>query len=124
MLGAQEAVIAAIKPGVIMGNTRNAPNSLYKAAFDYFEAHGKMGKYLLHGVSHSVGLEVHDATAASYSVPLEAGMVITAEPGLYIAGEGIGIRIEDTVLVTENGARVLSSALPKEASEVEKAMRR
>ena len=54
--------------------------------------------------------------------PLEAGMVITIEPGLYIPEENIGIRIEDTVLVTEAGAKVLSGALPREAAEIEKAM--
>ena len=51
-------------------------------------------------------------------------MVITIEPGLYIPEEGIGIRIEDVVLVTENGAKVLSAALPKEPDEIEKALAR
>jgi len=56
--------------------------------------------------------------------PLEAGMVITIEPGLYIPEEAIGIRIEDMLLVTEDGAIVLSSALPKEREEIEKALSR
>jgi len=51
-------------------------------------------------------------------------MVITMEPGIYIPEEGIGIRIEDVVLVTEDGARILSAALPREADEVEKALAR
>ncbi|MGE5570170.1 MAG: M24 family metallopeptidase [Rhodospirillales bacterium] len=128
VLGAQKAVLAAIKPGVIMGANRTAPNSLYKVAYDYLNEHGKdakgnpLGKYLTHGVSHHVGLQVHDAPAASYSQPLEAGMVITVEPGIYIPEESIGIRIEDTVLVTPDGAEVLSAALPKEPDEIEKAM--
>jgi Xaa-Pro aminopeptidase len=111
-----------------MGANRSAPNSLYKVAYDYINSHGKdragepLGKYLTHGVSHHVGLEVHDAPAASYSQSLEAGMVITIEPGIYIPEEGIGIRVEDTVLVTADGAKVLSSALPKEPDEIEKAM--
>ena len=54
--------------------------------------------------------------------PLEAGMVITIEPGVYIAEEQLGIRIEDVVLVTPNGAKVLSAALPKEPDEIEKAV--
>lgn len=128
VLGAEKAVLAAVKPGVIMGANRNAPNSLYKVAYDYIDSHGKgragesLGKYLTHGVSHHVGLEVHDAPSSSYSQPLEAGMVITLEPGIYIPEEGIGIRVEDTVLVTADGAKVLSAALPKEPGEIEKAM--
>jgi len=69
-----------------------------------------------------VGLEVHDPGAPER--PLEAGMVITIEPGIYIPEEGLGIRIEDMVLVTESGARVLSAALPREAEQIEKAMAR
>jgi Xaa-Pro aminopeptidase len=128
VLGAQKAALAAVKPGVIMGANRTAPNSLYKVAYDYMNTHGKdrngqpLGKYLTHGISHNVGLEVHDSPPSSYSEPLEAGMVITLEPGIYIPEEGIGIRIEDTVLVTANGAKALSAALPKEPDEIEKAM--
>ena len=128
VLGAQKAVIAAIKPGVTQGPKRDTPNSLYKAAYDYMDSHGKdrsgnsLGKYLVHGVSHHVGLQAHDPGAANQ--PLEPGMVITVEPGIYIPEEGIGIRIEDMVLVTERGAKVLSAALPKEAAAIEKAMAR
>jgi Xaa-Pro aminopeptidase len=72
----------------------------------------------VHGLGHFAGLEVHDP--GSYDTPLEAGMVITIEPGIYLAEENLGIRIEDTVLVTATGAEVLSSALPKEAEEIER----
>ncbi len=128
VLGAQQAVLAAIKPGMVPGADRNAPNSLYKAAFDYIDSHGKdragnsLGKYLVHGVSHHVGLQPHDPGTARQ--PLEPGMVVTVEPGIYIPEEGIAIRIEDMALVTERGARVLSAALPKQAAQIEKAMGR
>jgi Xaa-Pro aminopeptidase len=118
VLGAQKAAIAAVKPGALIGMKQ--PGSLYRIAVDYLDAHGKLGKYLPHGVSHHVGLEVHDA--ADNDAPLEEGMVITVEPGLYIPEEGIGIRIEDMVLVTRNGARILSAALPREVAEIEKAI--
>jgi Xaa-Pro aminopeptidase len=66
-----------------------------------------------------VGLQVHDARVDG---PLEAGMVITIEPGVYISEEKLGVRIEDVVLVTRDGAKVLSAALPKEPDEIEKAV--
>ena len=74
------------------------------------------GKYFIHGTSHHIGLEVHDV--GDTSRPLEPNMVITIEPGIYIPEEQIGIRIEDDVLVTPAGGRVLS-AFPKEISEIE-----
>jgi Xaa-Pro aminopeptidase len=124
VLGAQKAAIAAIKPGMTLA--REGPNSLNTIAKEYLNKHGKdgkgepLGKYFIHGLSHHVGLDVHDPSDPS--LPLEAGMVITVEPGVYIPEEGIGIRIEDIVLVTEKGAKVLSAALPREADEVEKAL--
>jgi len=63
-------------------------------------------------------LDVHDP--GDSAAPLTAGMVITIEPGIYIPEENIGIRIEDTVVVTETGAKVLSAALPREIADIEK----
>jgi Xaa-Pro aminopeptidase len=91
---------------------------------DYINAHGKdlhgqtLGRYFIHGLGHHVGLDVHDP--AEPNVQLRAGMVITIEPGIYIPEENIGVRIEDTILVTENGAKLLSGALPREADEIER----
>jgi Xaa-Pro aminopeptidase len=125
VLGAQKAAIAAIKPGVMLGS-RFSKTGLHKIAADYIDSHGKdkhgntLGKYFTHGVGHHVGLDVHDANDPS--MPLQAGMIVTIEPGIYIPDEGIGVRIEDVVLVTEDGAKVLSSALPREAAEIERAM--
>jgi Xaa-Pro aminopeptidase len=121
VLDAQKAVIAAIKPGLPMSD-------MTKIARDYINSHGKdlhgntLGKYLPHGVSHHVGLDVHDAGVPQTN--LAEGMVVTVEPGIYIPEENIGVRIEDVILVTEKGAKVLSAALPREPDEVEKAMAR
>jgi Xaa-Pro aminopeptidase len=125
VLGAWKAALAAVKPGVMFGSSRNVIG-LQKIAYDYINTHGKdlkgepLGKYFIHGLGHHVGLEVHDAFDPA--TPLAAGMVITLEPGIYIPEENIGIRIEDMILVTETGARVLSDALPREAADIEKFM--
>jgi Xaa-Pro aminopeptidase len=121
VLGAEKAAIAAVKPGV---KIRGEGESLYRIAYDYINSHGKdqqgatLGKYFTHGLSHHVGLDVHDES--DLRTPLEPGMVITIEPGIYIPEENIGVRIEDMVLVTQDGAKVLSAALPREASDIEK----
>jgi len=121
VLGAQNAVIAAIKPGVPFGD-------LGKIAREYINTHGKdlhgepLGKYFTHGIGHHVGLDVHDATDSSQ--PLAEGNVITVEPGIYIPEENIGIRIEDMVLVTKDGAKLMSGALARDPGEIEKALGR
>jgi Xaa-Pro aminopeptidase len=123
VLGAQKAAIAAVKPGIKVGR-REGEDTLYKIAFDYINTHGKdskgaaLGKYFTHGLGHHVGLDVHDPGPTT--IELKAGMVITIEPGIYIPEENLGVRIEDTILVTENGAKILSGALPKEVEEIEK----
>lgn len=68
-------------------------------------------RYFPHATSHFLGLDVHDG--GDYGRPLEAGVVLTCEPGIYIPEEGIGVRIEDDVLITGEGTRVLSDRLPK-----------
>lgn len=124
VLGAQKAAIAAVKPGMTIGGT--SATSLYKIAYDYINTHGKdshgqpLGQYFTHGLSHDVGLDVHDE--ATLTAPLRANRVITVEPGIYLPEENIGVRIEDVVLVTENGAKVMSAALPKEPAEIERAL--
>ena len=67
-----------------------------------------------------MGLDVHDAFDPTE--PLRAGMIITIEPGVYIPEENIGVRIEDVVLVTATGARVMSAALPTDPDEIERAL--
>ena len=118
--GAQSAAIAACKPGMRLG--RKDQNSLYKVAFDYFEAHGQMGKYFTHGLGHHIGLDVHDPFDPE--LPLAPDHVITIEPGLYLPEENLGVRLEDMVLVTESGCRVLTGKLPSAPGAIESAMKR
>ena len=120
--GAQAAVIAAAKPGVTLGGK----NGLQRIAYEYINTHGKdlggksLGQYFPHGVGHSVGLNVHDPMDSTK--PLEAGMIITDEPGIYIPEEKIGVRIEDMLLITPDGNEVLTKRLPSDPDEIEKTM--
>ncbi len=77
-------------------------------------------KYFMHGTAHHIGLDVHDV--GLYSRTLEAGMVLTCEPGIYIAEERIGCRLENDYLITENGNVNLTEALPIEMEDIERLM--
>jgi Xaa-Pro aminopeptidase len=126
VLGAQNAALAAVKPGMFLAGKESSKNSLFRIAMDYMNAHGKdkegrtLGRYFIHGLGHHIGLNVHDA--GDPDRPLEAGMVITIEPGIYIPEENIGVRIEDDVLVTPTGYKLLTARLPRAADEIETIM--
>ena len=119
VLNGQKLVFENAKPGV---STRDLNDILVK----YFAVELKkiglitedheVSKYYYHGVSHHMGLDCHDL--CEYA-PLKPGCIISNEPGLYIAEEGIGIRIEDDVLITEAGAEWLSPQIIKEVDEIE-----
>jgi Xaa-Pro aminopeptidase len=79
-------------------------------------------KYFPHGLSHHLGLDVHDY--GDRFRPFEAGMVFTCEPGIYIRDEGIGVRIENDILITDQGPVDLAADVPREAGEIEALMRR
>jgi Xaa-Pro aminopeptidase len=113
VLDAQKAAIAKIKPGARISD-------IHQAATNYIRSKG-YEKYFIHGTSHHIGLEVHDV--GDTARPLEPNMTITVEPGIYIPEEQLGVRIEDDVLVTPTGYRVLS-AFPKEVTEVEALVKR
>jgi Xaa-Pro aminopeptidase len=123
VLGAQNAAIAAVKPGA---HLYAGDGSLMSISKNYINTHGKdkagesLGKYYIHGVSHHLGLDVHDP--GERDRPLEAGMVITVEPGIYIPEEKLGVRIEDDVLVTVDGYKILTEHLARTADDVEAAM--
>lgn len=112
VLGAQLAGIAAVKPGATLQQVDAAARGVLKQA--------GLDRYFIHATCHHVGLDVHDP-----GPPLLAkGMTITVEPGVYIPEEGIGVRIEDMVLVTDDGAEVLSKDFPKDPAEIERLLGR
>jgi Xaa-Pro aminopeptidase len=113
VLKAQEAAIRACRPGRRLHEIDEAGRAIIrKAGFvDAFP----------HGMGHHLGLETHDA---SPDEPLAEGAVVTIEPGIYLQDERIGIRIEDDVLVTRRGPRVLTAHVPKSAADIERLMRR
>ena len=120
VLSTQEAAIDSVRPGVTI-------EDLNRIAREYMVAHSgdlcgeeTCDTYFIHGLSHHLGLDVHDPGLPN--LPLASGMVLTVEPGIYLPDEGIGIRIEDDVLVTPEGHEVLSTAAPKSVSAVEAAM--
>jgi len=122
VLGAQNAALAAVKPGATIAGKKD---SLQQIVINYFNAHpdsrgNVLTKYYPHGVSHHLGLDVHDP--GDRTRPLEPGMVITVEPGLYIPEEKLGVRIEDDVLVTKDGYKMLTAGLPRSPDEIEKTM--
>ena len=81
-----------------------------------------INKYYYHSLGHYLGLDVHDV--GNYAKPIPEGAIITVEPGLYIAEEGIGIRIEDDILVTKDGAINLTKDILKSVSDIEQQMKK
>lgn len=112
VLEAQMAGLDAVKPGVLGKDVDAAGRKIIDAA--------GYGQYFGHGIGHGVGLNIHEAPSAGKKgeTVLEPGMIVTVEPGIYIPGFG-GCRIEDIVVVTETGKRILSSS-PKELRVIDK----
>lgn len=125
VLGAQNAALAAVKPGAHFF-CKGKKDGLMNIAYDYINSHGKdregksLGPYFIHGLGHNIGLNVHDP--GDYCSPLQPGMVVTIEPGIYIPEENLGVRIEDDILITTSGYKLLSERLPRDPDEIERIM--
>lgn len=79
-------------------------------------------KYLYHGISHHLGIDVHDL--GTKTEPLKEGMVLTVEPGIYIEEEQMGVRIENNIWITKTGNKDLFKNIPVKADEIERLMKR
>ncbi len=123
VLDTNKLVLSKIKPGITLLELNDiAKESLAKGCLEagLIKDASEISKYYFHSVGHHLGLDTHDP--ADRKAPLVAGNVITDEPGLYFKELGIGVRIEDDVLVTDEGSYCLSGGIIKEISEIEKAM--
>lgn len=116
VLATQQYIASCARPGMYLNNSHDPEHSLQHKTLAFLEQYG-LGMYMPHGIGHFLGLDVHDV--GDRLIPLGPGDVITIEPGVYIASEQIGIRIEDNYLITETGVECLSDTIAKELGEIE-----
>ena len=124
VLDCNKEIIRAIKPGVTLKELNSfASEILAKGLLNLgiIENESEIKKYYFHSIGHHLGLDTHDPS--DRDLPLVPGNVITDEPGIYIKELGIGIRIEDDILVTEDGSYNLSNSIIKEINDIEKALK-
>jgi Xaa-Pro aminopeptidase len=121
VLTAHDRAAEAMKPGVTIFDLRKIAYSVFQDSPLRDMAGDKLGQYFIHGLGHHLGLDAHDP--GSDEKPLEPGMVITNEPGLYLPDEAMGVRIENDFLITDSGAENLSAELPTAAADIEAMMR-
>jgi Xaa-Pro aminopeptidase len=114
VLRAQKAALAAVRPGVTWRELEAIAKKVIGEA-GYYD-------FYIHRLGHAVGLEVHDIGASTLLEPIPENAVITIEPGIYIPQKHMGVRIEDTIVVTRTGYRNLSDKLPREPDEIERWM--
>ncbi|MBQ1304729.1 MAG: aminopeptidase P family protein [Erysipelotrichaceae bacterium] len=120
VLRANKMVMEVVRPGMTTRDLNNKVIEFYQQELPKIGLlkDGKTVRdYYWHGVSHHLGLETHDVSL--FDEPLQPGNVITDEPGLYLEDEGIGVRIEDDIMITEDGCICLSENIMKEVDEIE-----
>lgn len=124
VLNVNKAIIQWVKAGVTQFEYNEKGKELLAKeakALGLIKEDVELIKYYYHGLGHALGLDVHDV--GNPQLPFRVGQVITVEPGLYISEEGIGVRIEDNLLLTETGCINLSSEIIKEVSDIEAYMK-
>lgn len=125
VLAANREVAKTAKPGMTLKELNEIAKKVLAAGcmkLGLIEKEDEIDTYYMHGVSHHLGIDVHDVTAVCNET-LQPGAIITDEPGLYIDEWEIGIRIEDDLLITENGCECLSEAIIRDPDEIEAFMK-
>ncbi len=127
VLKVNEEIIKSIKPGMRYKDINEKATDLIAdecIKLGLIEDKKDVKKYYYHSIGHSLGMDTHDIETPHRDITFEPGVVFTVEPGIYIEEEGIGIRIEDDILVTEDGAINLSSDIIKTVDEIEAFMKK
>ena len=127
VLKVNEEIIKSIKPGMRYKDINEKATDLIAdecIKLGLIEDKKDVKKYYYHSIGHSLGMDTHDIETPHRDITFEPGVVFTVEPGIYIKEEGIGIRIEDDILVTEDGAINLSSDIIKTVDEIEAFMKK
>jgi Xaa-Pro aminopeptidase len=122
VLATQQAAFDSARPGATIAQLNRIARTYMRAHSGTLCGAETCDAYFIHGLSHWLGMDVHDV--GDYSTPLKPGIVFTIEPGIYLAPEGLGVRIEDDVLVTATGAEWLSAKAPRTTAEIERLMGR
>ena len=125
VLRVNEKVIKAMKPGInFLELNKQAKEWIAKECINLGLITNKedVSKYYYHSIGHSLGMDTHDTDMPNRDTNFVAGMIYTVEPGIYIEEEGIGIRIEDDILITEDGRENLTEKMIKTVDEIEKFM--
>ena len=125
VLRVNEEIINLIKPGMKYKDVNEKAKELIAEEcikLGLIKDKSEVRKYYYHSIGHSLGMDTHDIETPHRDIIFEPGVVFTVEPGIYIAEEGIGIRIEDDILVTEDGVINLSSDIIKTVEEIENFM--
>ncbi len=125
VLRVNERVIKEMKPGVSFLELNNKAKKWIAEeciSLGLITNKEDVSKYYYHSIGHSLGMDTHDIELENRNVIFESGMIYTVEPGIYIEEEGIGIRIEDDVLITKDGHEVLTKEMIKTIDEIEEFM--
>src|SRR3989475_5442841 len=122
VLATQQVAFDSVRPGTTLRDLNRVAQTYMREHSGSLCGDRTCDAYFIHGLGHPIGMDVHDVTVPG-RLKFEPGMVITLEPGIYLAGESLGVRIEDDVLVTPTGAEWLSAKAPRTTLEIARLIR-